>query len=602
MPARGLAAERELRSLLDDVRCGQMPRRAFVSRLAAMGLGLPVASALLAHAGLAQAQTASSLAYKPTKRGGGGTLKLLFWQGPTLLNPHFGTGAKDQEAARLFYDSLARFDADANLVPVLAAEIPTRDNGGVAADGRSTTWKLKRGVTWADGKPFTADDVVFNFQYATDPTTAAFTVGQYENIARAEKVDSHTVRFVFKKATPLSWRASSVALVPKHLFEPFMGAKSREAPANLKPVGTGPYRLIDFKPGDLLRAEPNPAYRESNKPFFDAVEIKGGGDATSAARAVLQTGEFDFAWNLQVEDDLLKRLEAGGKGRVVASASGDAEVIILNMADPWTEVDGERANPKSRHPILRDKAVRQALVLLFDRKSVQDFVYGRNGVATPNWLNNPARFNSTGVKNEFSIDKANALLDAAGWARGADGVREKAGKKLKLVFQTSINPVRQKVQSIFKQACSKAGIDLELKGVTASVFFSSDVANPDTYGKFWADLEMFASANRQPDPDRYMQQWVSWEASNKANKWLGLNRARWANDEYDATYRSSEGELDAVRRTAQLIRMNDLICNDAAAIPVVYRPSVHGLARNLQAESSGWDTALANVADWYRES
>ena len=332
------------------------------------------------------------------------------------------------------------------------------------------------------------------------------------------------------------------------------------------------------------------------------MEIKGGGDATSAARAVLQTGEFDFAWNLQVEDDLLKRLEAGGKGRVVASASGDAEVIILNMADPWTEVDGERANPKSRHPILRDKAVRQALVLLFDRKSVQDFVYGRNGVATPNWLNNPARFNSTGVKNEFSIDKANALLDAAGWARGADGVREKAGKKLKLVFQTSINPVRQKVQSIFKQACSKAGIDLELKGVTASVFFSSDVANPDTYGKFWADLEMFASANRQPDPDRYMQQWVSWEASNKANKWLGLNRARWANDEYDATYRSSEGELDAVRRTAQLIRMNDLICNDAAAIPVVYRPSVHGLARNLQAESSGWDTALANVADWYRES
>jgi peptide/nickel transport system substrate-binding protein len=600
MPERGLAAERELRTLLDEVRCGTLPRRAFVARLAAWGLGLPVASALLSHAGLAQAQPASPQAYKPTKRGGGGTLKLLFWQGPTLLNPHFGTGAKDQEAARLFYDALARFDADANLVPVLAAEIPSRDNGGVSADGRSTTWKLKRGVVWADGKPFTADDVVFNFQYATDPATAAFTAGQYENIARAEKVDSHTVRFVFKKPTPLSWRSSAVALVPKHLFEPYLGAKSREAPANLKPVGTGPYRLIDFKPGDALRAEPNPSYREPNKPFFDAVEIKGGGDATSAARAVLQTGEYDFAWNLQVEDDLLKRLEAGGKGRVVTSASGDAEVIILNMADPWTEVEGERAHPKSRHPVLSDKAVRQSLVLLFDRKSVQDFVYGRNGVATPNWLNNPARFNSAGVKNEFSIEKANALLDAAGWARGADGVREKAGKKLKLVFQTSINPVRQKVQSIFKQACSKAGIDLELKGVTASVYFSSDVANPDTYGKFWADLEMFASANRQPDPDRYMQQWVSWEVSNKANKWLGLNRARWVNDDYDGAYRASEGELDAVKRTAQFIRMNDLVCNDAAVIPVVYRPSVHGLARNLQAESSGWDTALANVADWFR--
>ncbi len=601
MKPRGLAHElvheRELRSLIDEVRRGQLPRRSFVARLAALGLGTPVASALLAHAGLAQAQP---VAYKPTKRGGGGTLKLLFWQGPTLLNPHFGAGAKDLEAARLFYEALARFDADANLVPQLAAEIPSRENGGVTADGRSTTWKLKRGVTWADGKPFTADDVVFNFQYATDPTTAAFTAGQYENIAKAEKVDSHTVRFVFKKPTPISWRSASVALVPRHLFEPYMGAKSRDAPANLKPVGTGPYRLIDFKPGDQLRAEPNPAYREPTKPFFDAVEIKGGGDATSAARAVLQTGEYDFGWNLQVEDDLLKRLEAGGKGRVVASPSGDAEVIILNMSDPWTEVEGERAHLKSRHPVLSDKAVRQALLLLFDRKSVQDFVYGRNGVATANWLNNPARFNSTGVKNEFSIDKANALLDAAGWARGTDGIREKGGKKLKLVFQTSINPVRQKVQSIYKQACGKAGIDLELKGVTASVYFSSDVANPDTYGKFWADLEMFASANRQPDPDRYMQSWVSWEVCSKANKWLGVNRSRWVNEEYDALYRSSEGELDVVKRAAQLMRMNDIVCNDAAVIPVVYRPSVHGLSLNLMVQSSGWDAALANVADWYR--
>jgi peptide/nickel transport system substrate-binding protein len=608
MTRRELGQEHALRSLIEQVRRGELPRRAFIARLAAAGLSAPALSALLMHSGLAHAQ--AEPVYKPTKRGGGGALRLLFWQAPTLLNPHFGTGAKDQEASGLFYEALARYDGDANLVPKLAAEIPTRDNGGVAADGRSTTWKLKRsttwklkrGITWQDGKPFTADDVVFNFVYATDPAAAAFTIGVYENVERVEKIDSHTVRFVYKKASPLVYRAAVQQLVPKHLFEPYMGAKSREAPANLKPVGTGPYRFVEFRPGDIVRGEASPSYREPNKPFFDTVEIKGGGDATSAARAVLQTGEYDFGWNLQVEDDLLKRLEAGGKGRTVASASGDAEIIMVNFSDPWTEVEGERGHLKSRHPLLSDRAVRQALALLFDRKSSQEFVYGRNGVATTNVLNNPSRYNSTGTKGEFSIDKANALLDASGWARGADGIREKAGKKLKLVFQTSINPVRQKVQTIYKQACAKAGIELELKGVTASVYFSSDVANPDTYGKFWADLEMYASAARQPDPDRYMQQWVSWEASGKANKWLGLNRGRWVNTEYDALYRASEGELDPVKRTAMLIRLNDLVCNDVAAIPVVYRPSVHGLSRNLVAALSGWDIGLAAIADWYREA
>ena len=519
-----------------------------------------------------------------------------------MLNPHFGTGAKDQEACGLFYEALARFDADANLIPKLAAEIPTRENGGVAADGRSITWKLRRGVNWQDGKPFTADDVVFNFQYASDPAAAAFTSGQYENIAAVEKIDSHTARFVFKTPTPVVYRYAAVAQIPKHLFEPFMGAKSREAPTNLKPVGTGPYRFVEFRPGDLLRAEASPGYREPNKPHFDTVEIKGGGDATSAARAVLQTGEYDFAWNLQVEDELLKRLEAGGKGRVAALASGDAEIILLNQSDPGSEFEGERGHVKSRHPVLGDRAVRQALALLFDRKSVQEFVYGRNGVATSNVLNNPSRYNSPNTKSEFSTDKANALLDAAGWARGADGLREKGGKKLRLLFQTSINPVRQKVQAIYKQACAKAGIELEIKGVTASVFFSSDVANPDTYGKFWADLQMYASAARAPDPDRYMQQWVSWEASSKANKWLGVNRGRWINAEYDALYRASAGELDPVKRAAMLIRLNDMVCSDVAVLPVVYRPSVHGLAKNLVAPLSGWDTALSSIADWYREA
>jgi peptide/nickel transport system substrate-binding protein len=588
--------EVELRHWIACVRAGSLARRHFLARLAALGVAAPLASLLLAESGLAQ----PAPTYKPMRRGGGGTLKLLFWQGPTLLNPHFASSIKDAAGSRPFYESLARFDADGRLVPILAAEIPSSDNGGIAADGRSTTWHLKRGVTWHDGKPFTADDVIFNWRFATDPATATFTGGVYENVKAIEKLDSHAIRIRFEKPSPVWTRTSNQQLIPQHLFAPYLGAKSREAPNNLKPVGTGPYRFVEFKPGDIVKGELNSGYHGPNRPHFDAIEIKGGGDAASAARAVLQTGEFDYAWNLQVEDEVLKRMESSGKGRVTFSHGGDTEMIWLNRSDPATEVDGERGSPKSRHPILSDPAVREALALLMDRKAVQEFVYGRTGVATSNVLNNPRQFNSPNTKMDASLDKANALLDGAGWKRGASGIREKDGRKLSFLFQSSTNSVRQKVQAIYKQACGKAGIEIELKSVTPAVYFSSDVGNPDTAGKFWADLQMHAFT-RLPDPDRFMQLWVSWEISSKANKWQGLNTARWSNAEYDTLFKSQQVELDPVKRAALLIRMNDIVCNDRAMIPVVYRPLVDALARNMSAPLSAWDDPLSGLADWYRE-
>src|SRR5262249_38177308 len=217
--------------------------------------------------------------------------------------------------------------------------------------------------------------------------------------------------------------------------------------------------------------------------------------AVSAARAVIQTGEYDYAWNMQVEDEILLRLEggSGAKGRVGIVQGGNIEHIELNNTDPWTEVDGERSSLKTKHPLFSDPAVRRALSLLVDRASVEAHIYGRTGIATGNFVNNPQRFASQNTKWEFDIGKANKLLDEAGWQRGADGVRAKDGKKLKLVFQTSINAPRQKTQAIVKQACQKAGIDVELKSITSSVYFSSDVANPDTYAKFYADLQMYTT-------------------------------------------------------------------------------------------------------------
>src|SRR5438309_643084 len=447
---------------------------------------------------------------------------------------------------------------------------------------------------------------MFHWKYAADPATAATTISSYKDI-KVEKVDTHTVRIRFSKPTPF-WADAFVGqrgmIVPKHLFENYKGGASRDAPANLKPVGTGPYKFVDFKPGDLVTGERNPNYHLPNRPYFDTIEMKGGGDAVSAARAVIQTGEYDYAWNMQVEDEILLRLEDNGKarGRAEIFSSGNIEHIEINNTDPWTEVDGERASAKTKHPLFSDPAVRQALALLVDRESVQKHIYGRTGVATGNFVNNPPKFVSKNTKWEFNIAKANQLLDQAGWKRGSDSIRAKDGKQLKLVFQTSINAPRQKTQAIVKQACQKAGIEMELKSVTSSVYFSSDVANPDTNAKFSTDLQMYTTTMGEPDPAVFMRQFLSWEVAAKDNKWQGRNITRWRSDDYDKAYKAAEAELDPVKRAALFIKMNDMVVGDQVVVPVVYRPRVSAMSRQLTASISGWDNDLWDLQNWYRET
>ena len=593
--------ERDLRGLLDRVKAGGMSRRAFVRRMMEVGFSAPMATQLLALSGVAMAQSRPT--YKPTKRGGGGLLKVLWWQGPTLLNPHFAVGTKDQDGSRLFYEPMARWDRDGNLRPVLAETIPGREDGSLAADGKSVTWKLKKGVTWHDGQPFTADDVVFTWEYSKNPATATLTSGSYRDVT-VEKVDQYSVVVKFREPTPFwadAFVASAGSIIPKHLFADYVGEKSRDAPTNLKPVGTGPYKFKDFKPGDMVTGVINTAYHMENRPYFDAIEMKGGGDAVSAARGVLQTGEFDFGWNMQVEDEILLRMEKAGKGKVIITPGGGIEHIQLNSTDPWTEVDGERSSFKTKHPTLTDPAVRQALALLVDKDSVEKYIYGRTGKATANFIDNPERFRSKTTKYEFNVDKANDILEKAGWAKGSDGIRAKDGKKLKYVFQTSINQPRQKTQAIVKQACQKAGIDIEVKAVTASVFFSSDVANPDTYPHFYTDLQMYNNGPQQPDPEVFLRQFLLAEVAAKENKWQGRNITRWTNKEYDEIHKAAQLELDPVKRAAMFIKLNEMVVNNQVVIPVVARPVVTAVANNLVVELTGWDNNTWDLPNWYKE-
>jgi peptide/nickel transport system substrate-binding protein len=265
-------------------------------------------------------------------------------------------------------------------------------------------------------------------------------------------------------------------------------------------------------------------------------------------------------------------------------------------------VDGERSSIKTTHPFLADPAVRQALNLLVDKLSVEKFIYGRTGKATANFVNNPRPFVSQDAVYEFNVAKATDILDKAGWKLASDGIREKNGVKLKLVYQTSINAPRQKTQQIVKQACEKAGIAVEIKAVPASVYFSSDLGNPDTYTKFYTDIQMYSTGLAQPDPGELMRVFLSSEVASKDNKWQGRNITRWQSAAYDALYEEAAHETDPVKRAALFIQMNDLAIKHAVVIPVVYRPSVAAVANKLHVLLSGWDSYIWNLHDWYADA
>ena len=594
--------EQEIRGLIGRVKRGAMSRRDFVQRMIAVGLTAPMAGTMLAHNGVAFAQ--SIFDYTPTKAGGGGTVKLLQWQPASQLNPHFAVGSADQHAIYLFYEPLASWDEDGNLSAVLAEELPTLENGGVAQDGTSVTWKLKRGVTWHDGTPFTADDCLFTAEFASDPETLAYTMGTYRDV-QVEKIDDHTIRVNFRKPTPF-WPDAFVGtrglILPKHLYQDYRGARAKDAPMNLRPVGTGPFMITNFVPGDLISARANPNYHVPNRPYFDAIEMKGGGDAASAARAVLQTGEYDFAWNLAVEDEILDSMTTSGRGEVRLIAGANIEHLQLNTTDPWTEVDGERASATTQHPAFKDKAVREALALLVDRAAIAEFIYGRSGEATGNFINTPDRFTSKNTSWEFNIDKANGILDAAGWERGRDGIRAKDGVKLSLVFQSPTAGQRQKTQTVVKQACEEAGIAMELKAVAPGIFFSADPGNPDTFAHFYCDIQMYTSPMREPDPGLFMQQFLSSEIAAKANNWQLRNVTRWRNAEFDELAAAAAVEMDPVKRADMFIRMNDLVVGDVVVIPLIYRKVAAGMRKGLKAPLSTWTSYLWRVSDWHYDA
>jgi peptide/nickel transport system substrate-binding protein len=543
----------------------------------------------------------------PSEAGGGGRLDLLWWQAVDIINPHLAQGTKDFDASNVVYEALAYTDDDGSLIPRLAAEIPSIEDGSVDEDGMFVTWTLRDDVYWHDGEQFTAEDVRFTWEFTSNEETTSTTIATYEAIEDIEIEDDFTVTLRFREPTPgwyVPFTGGNGLILPEHLFRDYVGTESRNAPYNLEPIGTGPFRVAEFRPADTVFFERNEEYWDSGKPYFDTVEMIGGGDATSAARAVIVTGEGDWAWNIQVEADILDALEEqGDAGFVLASDGTSAERIMVNFADPWEEVDGARAEPSTEHPFLRDQLVRDAIKLSIQRDVIADQLYGAGGVATANNLNAPEWAVNPDLTWEFDLDQAAALLDEAGAEdTDGDGVREYEGTPMYMLYQTSINSIRQSNQEIVKDDLDSIGFDVELKAVDAAVFFSSDAGNPDTYGHFYADIQMYTNGPTTPYPVNWVQRFASWEIAEQANAWSGTNITRYASDEMDEIIEAIATEMDPDEQERLFQEMNRIAAEDGAEIPIVFRTNVATVGNDLAGYHFGpWRSDLWDIGNWYRE-
>jgi peptide/nickel transport system substrate-binding protein len=565
-------------------------------------------TALLGASALSLAATAVFADAHVGERGRDGEVKIIYWQAPSIMNPYLSGGTKDLEAASLVIEPLARYNEMGNMVPWLAESVPTVENGGVSADLKQITWKLKEGLLWSDGTPVTSADAKFTWEYCTAEGGGCAQSEKYNDVVSVETPDDLTIVVNFGVPKPFPYGpfvGAQAPLIQAAQFADCMGPKAPECTeANFNPIGTGPFVVTDFRPNDVITLAANENYREAGKPAFATVTFKGGGDATAAGRSVLETGEFDYAWNLQLAPDVLSKMQEAGKGELMSTFGTLVERLEVNLTDPDPALGDQRGVIGNPNPRMIDKAVRQAMSMAIDRPLLVEIGYGEAGKVTCNVLPAPAIYASTandGCVNQ-DIEGAKAILEAAGWVdTNGNGIRDKDGVELSILYQTSTNAVRQDFQALIKQWWAEIGIETELKNIDASVFFGGDPGSPDTFQKNFADVEMFANNFDGTDPEAYMANWACDQAPQPENQWQGNNMMRFCSEDYDAliAQMAQTGDINERARLAQA--MNDMLMSEYVIIPLVYRGRVSARANSLGGVIiNSWDSEIWNTADWYR--
>ena len=612
--------------LLQGLKQGRISRRDFIVGATALGVGSPLISLMLNSVRAAGVAAQNTIAGRPSigtdqqVRGSGGELRIRQWLMPAGLNPHTSSAEPDLQGASLVTEGLMSYSRDGSLLPNLVTEVPSVENGGLSEDLRTVTYNLLPNLVWNDGQPVTAADVVWTWQWIMDEANGAFDASIYTGIEQVEARSPTQAQVAFSSPN-LAWfvpfSGSGIGcgcgILPRH----FWAGREREA-ANraflTSPVGTGPYKVDAFIPGDRVTYALNEHYREPNKPYFSTVILQGGGDHLTAAQAVLQTGDYDVAWNLSADPDVLRELETHGLGAVQANTPIATEKIWFNFSDPNVEIDGERSSLKAPHPFLTEKAVRQAMALAIDRRAIASQLYLGEPLEPPatNVLIGIGAMESPNNMWDYDIDRANQLLDDAGWKWVGD-VRSRNGVELRVSFYTTIIPARQKTQAMIKQSWEAIGFGVEIGAVDANEFFDRP-DNPESFIRFQHDVQMLTNNPLSPFPLDYMRWWYAGPGNDnvaqRANNWVPVNDLqlqmfniqRYVNHEYDALWDEAASTIDMERSIELLIQMNDFVVNEYVVIPLVERATQkYAISNRLVKENitpGPWETLYWNIANW----
>ena len=521
----------------------------------------------------------------------GGTALVAMTQEPGGMNPLFN----DQSGSFLsFWAQEPLFVArpDGSFDPVLAAELPSADNGGVSKDGRTVTFKLRDGVTWSDGKPFSAEDVKFTFEVIQDPKSTALPPSAYDLVESVEVVDDLTARVRMSKPNPY-FLGLFQQVLPKHKFD--STAVTTDHPQTRLPLGTGPFVFEEFNEGDKIVLKRNEDYwNKTERPVrLDGITLKITPDAQSAISS-FQRGEFDTVFFVTSGDlpDLTEARDNGAPIEVtVQETRSHVEWLWLNQSD-----NGDHSRP---HPVLGDPAMREAIDVGIDRKAVIDQVL--DGFATLNGSVFYSGFGATEVPvAPFDPERANQILDAAGWDRGGDGIRAKDGVRASLRFQTVTgDQTRELYQQLVQQNLEDIGIQVKINNVPSNLMFGTyQEGGRLARGNY--DI-MMSRDGYVVDPleEGWAANFTCAEVPSKDNPG-GQSETHWCNREYDALVKQAAESVDQEERKELYAQAARLLARERPALSLYSSTWGWTWSSRLKGVSKDYfDGIWRSAHDWY---
>ncbi len=519
------------------------------------------------------------------------------YQEPETLNTHIGVQTVITYVHKPFAEYLIEVDDKGNYFPVLVEEVPTVENGGVSPDGLTITYKIKKGLKWSDGAPFTSADVKFTWEALINPKNMVKSRSGYDLIESVETPDDHTAIVKYKEFyAPYLTRFSPV--LPKHILGDLPDIN--DAPYNRLPVGTGPFRVTEWVGGDHITMEKNPYYRDADNVKLDKIFFKII-PSREVGIAQLQAGDIDGVWDL-IEAQI-PMMDKNPEIDLCISNALTSERLIMNQSTPVAPHNGD---PDYPHPILADLRVRQAIQYAIDKDViVNKLLYGK---AKPGTTEIPAGWaaNLDIQPTAYDLEKAKQLLDEAGWKVGADGIREKDGVRMRLKITTTTgNKLREMVEQVLVAMMKKAGIELYIENVPSSVLFGS-WANDADRKKGRYDILMYTTGPGIDPHQQYEGYFHSKNIPTEANGGSGYNYTRHRDAELDK-YLDIAGKAASMEKRAEAYR--NAQARQAEIIPHIYlyrRLNVHAFRNRVK----GWvpngygiidAVATWNAADWYVE-